>query len=267
MDLFVYKGENDMEREREVLEMFLNKSVTSSRSVMREFSKLEGAVVHLPKDRGGFVYVPGTREDRVLLIARADTVWDSVFHLIRYSRQKVEFKDGCYFCANGKTGVGANNRAGCALVYLLRDLGHSILVLDRQQYGYNLGVLELEASRPDLFSEMNRHRYMMEFDLEGGDAFRYYAMLASDEFKNYLSEGFGYHEIPCEAMYSTDVCRLAQRICGVNVSLGCYNENTAEEKLDYSQWLNTYTKARNLLSKEQPHFEEYWIHGIPFDEN
>ena len=256
-----------MEREREVLEMFLNKSVTSSRSVMREFSKLEGAIVHLPRKRGGFVYVPGTREDRVLLVARADTVWDAAFNHYRFPRQKVVFKNGCYASASGETGIGANNRAGCALLYLLHDLGHSILVLDRQEFGFYLGVYELWANYHDLFDEMNRHRYMIEFDLEGADKLKYYDMPTSLAFSNYIAEGFGYQEVLSDGKHSTDICQLAHSICGVNVSAGYCNQSTPREKLDYNQWLNTYTKARELLSKEQPHFEEYWIDDIPFDED
>ena len=255
-----------MEKEREVLELFLNKSVTSSRSVMREFSKLKGAIVHLPRKTGGFVYVPGTREDRVLLVARADTVWDSVFNLYQFPKQKVVYKNGFYVSANGDTGTGANNRAGCALIYLLRELGHSILILDRQAFGLKLGWYELWANYNDLFDEMNRHRYMMEFDLEGADRLKYYDLPTSLAFSEYIAAGFGYHEVLCDKRYTTDICGLAQSICGVNVSAGYYNQSTPREKLNYSQWLNTYVKAKELLSKEQPHFEEYWVDEIQFEE-
>ena len=254
-----------MEKGREVLEFFLNKSVTSSKGVMMEFAKLKGAIVHLPRKRGGFVYVPGTREDRVLLVARADTVWDSSYNMYMFPRQKIEFKDGFYFSPSRETGIGANNRAGCALLYLLRDTGHSLLVLDRQEYGFSLAVYELRVRYNELFREMNRHRYMMEFDCEGSDRLKYYDMPAPEEFRKFIEEGLGYHEVLCDKKFTTDICELSESICGVNISAGYYNQSTAREKLSYSQWLNTYTKVKDLLSGEQPHFEEYSLDEFSFD--
>ena len=257
----------DISKERKTLELFLNKPVASSRSVMWEFSKLDGAVVHLPRkrSRGGFVYIPGTREDRVLLVARADTVWGSDFNSYSFPKQKPIFKNGCYINSTGETGIGANNRAGCAILYLLRDTGHSLLVLDRQEYGFALATREIWCDFHDLYNEMNRHRYMMEFDLSGADGLKYYDMPASDEFKKYMSDGFGYHEVFPDGKRSTDICEMCDSICGVNVSTGYYNESTPREKLNYEQWLNTYVKARNLLSREQPHLEEYYIDNLGFD--
>lgn len=255
----------DKTKEMETLELFLNKPVSSSRSVMREFAKLDGAVVHYPKKRGGFVYVPGTREDRVLLVARADTVWGCDYNHYKFPRQKPIFKNGCYVSSTGETGIGANNRAGCAILYLLRDMGHSLLILERQQYGFKLATYELWARYHDLHDEMNRHRYMMEFDLDGADGLKYYDMPTSDDFMKYMADGFGYHEIPSEGEVATDICELAHSICGVNVSAGVYNESTPKEKINYKQWLNTYTKARALLEGEQPHFEEYYIDDWDFD--
>ena len=257
----------DKPYEMETLERFLKKPVTSSRSVMLEFSRLDGAVVHFPKKRGrgGFVYIPGTREDRVLLVARADTVWGSDYNYYQFPKQKPVFKNGCYVNSTGETGIGANNRAGCAILYLLRDMGHSLLVLERQEYGFALATREIWCDFHDLYYEMNRHRYMMEFDLGGADGLKYYDMQASEDFKNHMAEGFGYHEIPWDGKMSTDICELAHSICGVNVSAGYYNESTAKEKLNYMQWLNTYKKARALLAGEQPHFEEYYIDDWDFE--
>ncbi len=253
-------------REMETLELFLNKPVASSRSVMREFAKLDGAVVHLPRKRGGFVYVPGTREDRVLLVARADTVWDSCYNYYEFSRQKPVFRNGSFVNSTGESGIGANNRAGCALVYLLHNLEHSVLILDRQEYGFRLGTYEIWAYFHDMFDELNRHRYMIEFDLCGADGLKYYDMPASEDFRRYLSDGTGFREVPYNGKGSTDICELAHSICGVNVSAGYFNESTPRERLDYSLWLNTYEKFSAILSGEQPHFEEYWIDDL-FDEN
>ena len=254
-------------KEMEILEKFLKKPVTSSRSVMWEFARLDGAVVHFPRksNRGGFVYIPGKREDRVLLVARADTIWGSDYNNYQFPKQKPVFRDGYYVNSTGETGIGANDRAGCALLYLLRDTGHSLLVLDRQEYGFALATRELWCDFHDLYNEMNRHRYMIEFDLGGADGLKYYDMPASDEFKKYMSDGFGYQEISSDGKRSTDICEMCDSICGVNVSAGYYHESTSKEKLNFNQWLNTYTKARALLEGEQPHFEEYYLDDWGFE--
>lgn len=66
-----------------------------------------------------FVYVPGKREDRVVLIAHADTVYNS--------GQEIIFEEGIYRSGTPYCGIGADDRAGCAILYLLKDFGHSLL--------------------------------------------------------------------------------------------------------------------------------------------
>ena len=73
MKLFEEKNKE----EREALEKFLSMSVKSSDEVIDTFANLPNAIYKQgkkPNER--FVYIPGTRDDKVLLIAHADTVWD-----------------------------------------------------------------------------------------------------------------------------------------------------------------------------------------------
>ncbi len=241
-------------KERETLELFLNKPVTSSRSVMWEFSQLDGAITCIPRRSGGFVYVPGNRNDRVLLVARADTVWDKMFNYYSFRKQRPVYKNGRYVNSTGETGIGVNNRAGCAILYLLKDLGHSLLVLDSQEFGFRLGSYTLRSRYYKLFSEMNRHRYALEFDLKGSGNLKYYDLPVTDSFKGYIADNTGFNEIQSAGHFSTDICELCESMCGVNVSAGYYNENTPRERLDYGQWLNTVTKFRDLLEGDQPEF-------------
>ena len=57
--------------DREVLEMFLSCSLDSPREVFDKFLTLKNAKLYGEND---CVYVPGSRSDRVLLVAHADTV-------------------------------------------------------------------------------------------------------------------------------------------------------------------------------------------------
>ena len=61
------------------LKRFCSFSIRSSLDVLKVFADLPGAICHLDGDKNNFVYVPGTREDRVLLVAHADTVWDEQY--------------------------------------------------------------------------------------------------------------------------------------------------------------------------------------------
>ena len=68
----------DYESAASVLKQFLSFPLDDSTPIFQMFLQLPGAVQsrgRRPMER--FVYVPGAREDRVLLIAHTDTVWDA----------------------------------------------------------------------------------------------------------------------------------------------------------------------------------------------
>ena len=52
-------------------------------------------------------------------------------------------------------------------------------------------------------------------------------------------------------------CLIALEDALIYDNYGYYNQSTPREKLNYSQWLNTYKTARGFLSGEQPNFEGY----------
>ena len=76
----------------------------------------------MPLTRGGgmargegdtrFLYIPGTRPDRVLLLAHADTVWDAKPGY----PAPVRYVDGVYSSQNPELGIGGDDRAGCAIL-------------------------------------------------------------------------------------------------------------------------------------------------------
>ena len=117
-----------------ILDQFLNIPITSSQEVFEKFAQLPGAVWRKgDKALQQFIYVPGTRQDRVLLSAHADTVWDAAYG--NPQKAEVQYADGVYSSGSEKCGIGADDRAGCALVWALRDSGHSLLILDGEEKG------------------------------------------------------------------------------------------------------------------------------------
>lgn len=205
-----------------------------SDGVFDKFSALPNShfLEESPKER--FLYVPGTRKDRVVLVAHADTFWDAAY----------------YTNYPASAGVGADDRAGCAIVWLLRNLGHSILILDGEE-DEQRGANFLLTQTP-LFTELNQtHNFMVEFDLRGASSFKCYNV-ATPLFREYITRATGYADQGRTSV--TDICHLCGEICGANLSVGYYNEHTAQEYIDILVWGYTLNKSRAWLSQPLPKF-------------
>ena len=147
-----------MQDEISVLEHFLKMPLNNAESVLDEFRKLDGAKYYpssSPIDKDSFVYVPGTRKDRVLLVAHADTFFDYPEAL-----GSIVIEEGTYFSGSKGLGIGADDRAGCAILWLLRDMGHSLLVTNSEEYG-SLAAMRIAARLPQLYDELNGHCYIL----------------------------------------------------------------------------------------------------------
>ena len=189
-----------------------------------------------------FLYIPGTRKDRVVLIAHADTVFNLETDVVHaeYDEAKEMF-----YSDDAKTGIGADDRAGCAILWELKKLGHSILIIGCEEIGITSPWIMNENK--DIADELNKHQFMVEFDRCNATDYKCYNV-ASDEFKGYLEEEMlGFSE-PNKYSY-TDIKTLCVDICGVNLSVGYYNEHTAYEYLLMGWWKNTLKMARKWLSK------------------
>ena len=134
--------------------------------VLDRFASLPDAVTAGEGQRR-FVFVPGRRADRVLLVAHSDTVWEEepirlaclddrkfgpILHSAEFGRQ-----DGL--------GIGADDRAGCAILWELRNLGHSLLVTSGEEQGCiaTLWIMTSEWWE----TELNSHRFAVQFDRRG----------------------------------------------------------------------------------------------------
>lgn len=238
--------------DKETLLKFLNFDLPDGESVLNEFGKLHGAI-HIPRKDGfdDFVYIPGSRDDRVVLVAHADTVaYDKD---MPKTRVVIESPENILRSGTPKVGIGADDRAGCAIVYLLKDLGHSILITNGEENG-NTCAKQMKIRHRDIVKELNRHQYILEFDNGGVGNFKTYNIPVTEQFVKYIERCTGCKRQTKNVIH-TDISQLCERICGANLSIGYYDKHWSEEKLHYTVWKDVLDNARDFLSKSQPKFK------------
>lgn len=219
--------------------------------VLQRFASLPNAVVVQLKDTSDYtsVFIPGTRPDRVLLVSHADTVWQDTPEL------KVLFDDGIFYSGTrfrglskhkhpvlGGYGIGADDRAGCALIWEMRNLGHSIIITNGEECGC-LGAA-LVATKKKRLNALQEHSFAVEFDRNGFNDLCTYSV-GSEEFDDYCEKQTGYRQVNGTF---TDICILCESMCGVNMSIGYKNEHTPNEILNLNWWCNTFNIAHKWLS-------------------
>lgn len=231
--------------EVKVLKEFLNYPLGSGKAVLERFSGLEGS------ERRGegseqFVFVRGRRKERVLLVAHADTVWDNINDIGDANDHVIVQKDGIIISGTPGTGTGADDRAGCAILWLMKDLGHSLLITNGEESG-GLGSNWLMDYNEDIADEINNsHQFAVQFDRRNASDYKCYTV-GTQSFCSYIEMETGYSE-PDPYRY-TDIVALCRRITGVNLSIGYYDEHTQNERLVIGEWLHTLEICRKWLSK------------------
>ncbi len=219
-----------------ILLEFLNMPLGETGEVFAGFRSLDG-VLHRGAWKRQFVYRPGTREDRVLLVAHADTVWNG-------GRQDIVRENG--IIRNRQGGLGADDRAGCAMVWLLKDLGHSLLIVDGEESGRQ-GSRWLMEVNPDIADDINEgHRFVLEFDRRNGRDYKCYEV-GTAEFREYIAAATGYLDAGTGSF--TDICTLCRKIPGANLSVGYRNEHTNRECLVAKDWQSTLDMSRRWLGE------------------
>jgi hypothetical protein len=225
------------------LKEFLSMPVKSAEPVLEKFASLKCAVKR-GEGIASFVYVPGKRSDRVLLVAHADTFWEDEWK-----------REGYNIYMNGQgEGNGSEGRAGCAILWQLRNSGHSLLVINGREHGLR-GAHFIADENTDIFEEINNsHQFALEFSFKDDNFFMTYG-LGSPKFDNFIENEFGlfsamqmfYENI--KTWRDTDISVICRDICGANISSGTYNMHRSDEYTNEEQWLNIIKKARELLSK------------------
>ena len=240
-----------------ILKEFLRFPLTGTESVFKRFRQLPGARIH-GSGRKRVLYVEGARpveSGRCLLVAHADTVWDDYWVASpkdEATAGRLLEIGGTIRSADPARGLGADDRAGLAILWLLRDLGHSLMITDLEEHG-RLGSHYLRTQEPEVLAQINRdHAFAIQFDRCNSRDFKCYDV-GSEEFRAYLSDQTGYSE-PNRRSF-TDICTLCdplesdEKMCGVNLSIGYYDEHSADEHLVIAEWLHTLHVARRWLAQ------------------
>lgn len=241
-----------MTEHEQVLFEFLNTPLECSDSIFDRFAALPNAVTGIGSESlQRYVYIPGTREDRIVLVAHIDTVWDHAYGKPFSGAQAVAFEGGIFFSANPTCGIGADDRAGCAMLWVLRECGHSLLIVDGEEHGKR-GARYLRRSNRRLFRQLNRHAYMIELDWTETGGCLFNQVDNTERFKKYITEVLGFTD--GKAKGGTDLQVLCRDICGVNIGIGYHRCHCAGEQLNVSEWENTLTRLSVFLQQPQPRF-------------
>lgn len=198
-----------------------------------------------PGTQKNFMYLPSNKPDAILLCAHADTVWQG---RKGPEQNPVILEEGIIRTGTPKIGIGADDRAGMALIDLFKDLGHAVLITDGEERGM-IGAREAVTQIGD---ELNKYQFMVQFDRMGSNDFKCYDV-GTDKFRKYIETETKYKE-PNRSSF-TDICTLAKSICGVNFSVGYYNEHSDHEIVVVDEWYATYTRLLEFLSKPHPKFK------------
>jgi hypothetical protein len=264
-----------LNKEIQTLLQFLNYTNDNSIKIFNKFKQLPGAIFReqtsSTRDQRRFVYIEGTRKDKVVLIAHADTVFSNDFFnykddfvLNDYPKSKKIIKQrGNFFIGVDQFGrqvpIGADDRAGCAILWELRNSGHSLLIIDGEEFGL-IGSSWLMTQNKDIARKINSHQFMIQFDRRGSNDFKCYNV-GTPEFRKFIAKETSF--IEPDLFSFTDIAVLCESVCGVNLSVGYYNEHTSRETINYKEWLNTLRITKLLLSKSLPKFSLFPKIQIP----
>jgi hypothetical protein len=230
---------------KELLKWFME---AKRSDVFFNFAGLEGAV---GSQEDGYVFVPGSLppERRPLLVAHADTVWDKGDGI---SGVRVKWDGGVATADNWKVGLGADDRAGVAMLWLLKKSGASILLTDDEEIGcLGARAAVAEGGIADLLKE---HIFGVQMDRRGDCQAVFYSA-ASPEFEKWLVEALQAGTSGGEWWRKkhgsfSDVAVLGRELelnC-VNLSAGFLYEHTKGEMLFYDAWDRSVEAVKHLVA-------------------
>jgi len=238
----------ELARMRELLTRFLT---ATEANVLEMFMKLPGAVTN---KAGDYVFVPGKRSDRILLVAHADTVsydvpkivWigDAVMRADSSILADAPVMHG--YSKSWGNALGADDRAGCAMLWDLFNGQHSLLITTGEETGGN--GAKIAARR--LAEELSKHSFAIEVDRRGFKHAVFYDV-ATKPFKQHIlgllnNGGSGWAE---QQGSFTDISHLCPGIglCGVNLSAGYLHEHGETEVLLLGAWMETRAALCRVL--------------------
>lgn len=237
-----------MMNNKQLLTRFFQLTTTE---VLHVFSNLPHAL-----DCGEFVFVPGTLASRILFVAHADTVFEKPPTVVEWRGHLVHAPRRYSFTPQTQKGwrppttlgLGADDRAGCAILWRLRHTGHSLLITDGEESGGIGAQLALEM----LPKELADHQFAVQIDRRYDSEMVFYDC-ATPEFEAYMQKHTGFR---IEHGTFSDISFLCPGLgfCGVNLATGYWNEHTSDEMLSLDAWKRTLRTARKLAAMTHPKF-------------
>lgn len=183
-----------------------------------------------------FLYIEGKKKNKILFVSHAD--------MINSDKSVVKMENNnfvAYNKLNQRAILGADDRAGCAILYLLIDSGHSILILNGEETGC-VGSRFLSTTK--YLDIINNHICMIQLDKSGFKEFKTYDV-GTVNFENYIKSQTNFKLIPNSSF--TDIKILCKSICGANFGIGYYNEHTYFEYINVKEWVKTLKSIRILI--------------------
>ncbi len=243
--------ESDMEASGDVAVLmdFLKMPLNRTKEIFEKFGGSDG----------NYHYIEGSLppEKRVLLVAHADTVWDGQNNKYEYGNPHI--KNGVIQSSNPNSGIGADDRAGIAMLWLLKDSGHSILITNYEEVG-RIGAKALVDGNKELHKHIqDTHNFVIQLDRQGATDYKCY-YVGSPEFRTFLNTNTYFSE-PNRSSF-TDICTLCETVCGVNLSIGYYNEHRTTENLVIKEWQRALDFLRTFLAGDLPRFDLKPEHNI-----
>ncbi|MFN3589924.1 MAG: hypothetical protein ACK4UP_11130 [Spirosomataceae bacterium] len=136
----------------------------------------------------------------------------------------------------------------------MKDSGHHLLVTDGEEHG-QIGAKWLVNYNPDIAEILHKSSFMVQFDRRHGSDYKFYNIPVSDEFEDFIEHSTGYTNAGKRAF--TDIvtlCNNSESCCGVNLSVGYYDEHTSYETLNIAEWTNTLNVTEQMLANPLPRF-------------
>ncbi len=227
-----------------ILKEFLSYPLNSSEEIFERFSTLANATWRKGASlQQQFVFVEGSRKDAATLVAHADTVFQE------FAEHEFIEENGIIKSITPDCGLGADDRAGCAILWLLRNSGHHLLITDGEEKG-QVGARWLMSDNADIAKIIHNSSFMIQFDRRHGTDYKFYFIPVSQEFKEFVESETGYTDAGKNAY--TDIvslCNHPDSCCAVNLSIGYQDEHHHTESINISQWQNTLKISTKMLEK------------------
>lgn len=243
---------------KEILLDFLKQPLNTADGIFKIFATIPNAKIYKGKSAGErFLFIKGNRSDSATLVAHADTVFD-------HSGQHDIIEDGDVFRSGSSNyGIGADDRAGCAMLWLLKDLGHHILLCDYEESthkdatGNCVGSRYLMREHQEIAKIINNSSFVFEFDrrLAYGrrkEHYTCYNLPVTQEFRDFIEMNTGF--VDDDNTGYTDIMELCTDVCGANICVGYSNAHSSSEKISISAFQNTYEIMSKLLTSDLKRF-------------